>query len=192
MSAPLNITPCFTEVELGRAMPMFYVVGKNKLIIMTLLTLGCYSIYWEYKNWRIYRTATGERIWPLARAIFSLFFIYSLFMKIDRQLRAANRHYNWRPYALMLCAVLRVGVNCYVVLVMTELKAFFPIGLALLMFDMYCKLRVQAAINHLERDPEGLRNAKITLANFIWIALGGVIWFFFISGALLIIEAGKF
>jgi hypothetical protein len=186
MNAPFQNTTCITNKKINNVAPTFYVVSKDKLIIMSFLTFGYYFIYWNYKNWKTYRTATGERIWPVARTIFGLFFIYSLYIKIDRRLRIANRHYNWHPYLLILCALLNVGVNTYVVLVATEPKVFFPIGLASLAFGTYCQLRVQAAINHLEQDPEGRQNTKITLANFAWIALSCVIWFFCISGTLLV------
>jgi hypothetical protein len=186
MNAPLQKRLCDIDDELKETPPTFYIVSKNKLIIMSLLTFGCYVIYWNYKNWKTYRAATGEKIWPLARTIFGLFFIYSLYMRIDRQLRVAKRHYNWHPYSLVLCAVLNACINIYGALFAINHHILILIGLASLTFGTYCQLRVQAAINHYEQDPAGRQNAKITLANFAWIALGGVFWFFFIYGALLV------
>jgi hypothetical protein len=186
MSAHLKTTPCCTEVELGSAMPMFYVVGKNKLVIMLCMTFGYYFIYWNYRNWKAYRLAVGAKIWPVGRTVLGIFFLYSLFMKIDRQLRISKRHYNWHPQNLMVGAILAAGISTYICVVGVNSKAIFPITLTLLIFQSFIMLRVQTAINRLEGDPEGDQNAKLTLLNYAWIAAGSIIWFFVICGTLML------
>ena len=131
MSAHLKTTPCCTEVELGSAMPMFYVVGKNKLVIMLCMTFGYYFIYWNYRNWKAYRLAVGAKIWPVGRTVLGIFFLYSLFMKIDRQLRISKRHYNWHPQNLMVGAILAAGISTYICVVGVNSKAIFPMLSAL-------------------------------------------------------------
>lgn len=186
MSTPLKITPCFTEVELGRAKPMFYVVGKNKLIIMLCMTFGYYFVYWNYKNWKTYRLAENVKIWPACRAVLGIFFLYPLFVKIDRQLRISKRHYNWHPYSLMLGVIVATGLSTYFCVAGINPEAVFPIALSFLIFQTFLLFRVQTAINHLEGDPEGHQNAKLTLSNYAWMAVGSIIWFFYIYGAFML------
>ena len=187
MSAHLKTTPCCTEVELGSAMPMFYVVGKNKLVIMLCMTFGYYFIYWNYRNWKAYRLAAGAKIWPVGRTVLGIFFLYSLFMKIDRQLRISKRHYNWHPQNLMVGVILAAGISTYLCVVGVNPKVVFSMALAFLIFQSFLLLRVQTAINHLEGDPEGHQNAKLTLSNYAWIAAGSIIWFFLICGTLMLV-----
>jgi hypothetical protein len=186
MIAPLKSKPCFTEAELSKAMPMFYVVGKNKLVIMLCMTFGYYLIYWNYRNWKAYRMAVGAAIWPVGRTVLGIFFLYSLFMKIDRQLRISKRHYNWHPHNLMVGVIVAAGISTYLCIVGVDPKAVFPIALAFLIFQSFLLLRAQTAINHLEEDPEGHQNAKLTLSNYAWIAVGSIIWFFVICGTLML------
>ncbi len=62
----------------------FYVVSPKKFTVMYVGTLGFYGFYWMYKNWSIYRVASGEKIWPIARAIFFIFFLHSLCSKVTQ------------------------------------------------------------------------------------------------------------
>lgn len=85
--------------------PRFYIVSKNKFIVMFLLTLGYYYTYWLYKNWKTYRIATNARVLPLIRTIMGMLFTYSLHMKIDRQLYISHTHYKWHPRLLALSLI---------------------------------------------------------------------------------------
>ena len=53
----------------------FYVVGITKFIVLFLATFGIYSVYWFYRNWKLYKIHNNEDIYPVARAIFSIFFV---------------------------------------------------------------------------------------------------------------------
>lgn len=63
----------------------FLAVSPLKLVIMCLGTFTFYQLYWIYKNWRLYQQRTGDDIWPAARTIFGVFFIYQLFKQINVQ-----------------------------------------------------------------------------------------------------------
>ncbi len=51
--------------------PLFANVGVKKLIIMSVGTLGLYTLYWDYQNWRLLeqRTHNGGRQVLLLRLI---------------------------------------------------------------------------------------------------------------------------
>ena len=55
-----------------------------RFILLSLLTLGLYKTYWFYKDWAAIKKAERTRIHPLLRALFYMFFIYSLFERMDR------------------------------------------------------------------------------------------------------------
>ncbi len=61
---------------------VFFQVSVKKLVIMFFVTMGLYQIYWFYKHWSIVQERECSTIWPIARAIFSLFFCYGLFGRI--------------------------------------------------------------------------------------------------------------
>ena len=60
----------------------YYCLPAIKLAILSLATLGLYSIFWFYENWRIIKIYDKSNIHPFARAIFSVFYGLSLFKKI--------------------------------------------------------------------------------------------------------------
>lgn len=80
----------------------FFVVAPRKLVLMVLLSQGMYSFYWLYKHWACYRQATGAKVLPLVRAFFSVFFFYSLVMKISQKLALDGVSYRWWPRSLAL------------------------------------------------------------------------------------------
>lgn len=65
---------------------MFYGVGVSKFIILSILTWGLFTFYWFYKNFSLYKKRFDDDSMPLARAIFSPIFAYSLFIVVNMQL----------------------------------------------------------------------------------------------------------
>jgi hypothetical protein len=61
----------------------FFAVSLQKLVLMSLCTLGLYQVFWHYKNWEYVKQRENSDIMPFWRAIFSIFFCYSLFRKIS-------------------------------------------------------------------------------------------------------------
>ena len=60
----------------------FYNTSIKKLVILSICSLGIYEVYWFYKNWKAVRESTGEKLSPLARGIFAIFFCHNLFQRI--------------------------------------------------------------------------------------------------------------
>lgn len=58
------------------------VISLNKFIFLSLISLGLYPIWWMFKAWRFFLIKDKLNIMPAARAIFSIFFLYSLFNHI--------------------------------------------------------------------------------------------------------------
>jgi hypothetical protein len=57
-------------------------IDSGKFLLLYFLSIGLYGIWWMYKMWRFFREKDSSDIMPAWRAIFGVFFIYSLFEKI--------------------------------------------------------------------------------------------------------------
>jgi hypothetical protein len=62
--------------------PLYFPISFSKFIVMNFGTFGLYRIYWFYQNWKLIKEREGRDIVPIARAIFQIFFAYSLFKHI--------------------------------------------------------------------------------------------------------------
>ena len=79
---PIAVVADIIPVEEVAAEPPFFAVSVAKLAVMSVCTFSVYEVYWFYKNWQ--RIAERERgsVWPLARAIFAVFYCYPCFARI--------------------------------------------------------------------------------------------------------------
>ncbi|MVN78176.1 hypothetical protein GO988_17750 [Hymenobacter sp. HMF4947] len=59
-------------------------LSLTKFTALCLATGGLYGLWWQYKTWRFFKQRQQSDIWPVARAIFSLFTINELFKNIGR------------------------------------------------------------------------------------------------------------
>jgi len=175
------------EFEKAGGGPQFYVVSTFKFSVLYFSTLGLYILYWFYKNWALYKNVTGEKMWPVARAIFSIFFAHALFVGVDDALKNKGNSYSWDPRLFASGYILLSIVNY----VMDRLSAkdigspYTDIAsLAVLPILYFTLLTPQKAINMSQNDPTGSDNNRITAANFGWIFIGVLLWILGIIGLL--------
>lgn len=167
--------------------PTFYVVSRKKLAILFIATAGLYGIYWFYKNWRNYKFhPSGDRsIWPVPRAIFSIFFTHALFREIK-----ANGHdkpvlAEWNNESHATKLVLTMIVSSVL-----DRLSYRSIGspytdfasLVILAPWLTQLLSAQHMINAGCGDPDGASNSRLTNANYVWIVLGVIFWILVIVG----------
>lgn len=167
--------------------PAFYVVGTMKFLLLYVATLGMYSIYWFYRNWSNYRDATREDIWPIPRAIFSVFFTHALFRAVEERLRANGRDYGWSPGVLATFIVILMIVSNVIDRMAARVEtvgAADVASLLLLLPIAFAMLRAQGAINLACDDAEGAGNQRLTGANILWIGVGLIFWIFLAIGLL--------
>lgn len=174
--------------------PMFYVVAPRKAAILFLGTVGYYGIYWFFKQWDCYKdhqpyaSKFGSTIWPVPRALFSIFFYHALFDKIreygNRHAAVAAWHstsHAWLMVVLtLLSGCLDRAANKSLGSPTTDL-----LSLLILLPLLLGMLRAQRMINVSCDDPDGAGNAALTGANYAWIAFGAVIWLLIAVGLLL-------
>jgi hypothetical protein len=163
----------------------FYVVSAAKFAVLYLITFGLYSVYWNYKHWAMIKRARNGDEWPVARAIFSIFFQHSLTAEIEQRLRRQKIAFDWNPNARATAIVIvtlamslldrldRIGFDEPIYSVLTI--ACVPI-LAIL------RLQVQRAANAACNDANGRSNANFTAANIIWCVLGVLLWALILIG----------
>ncbi len=60
----------------------YFSLPNKKFIILSLLTAGFYEFVWFYKNWKAVKIQENKKILPFWRAVFSVFFCYSLLKRI--------------------------------------------------------------------------------------------------------------
>ncbi|EAR59985.1 hypothetical protein [Neptuniibacter caesariensis] len=166
----------------------FYVVGVTKFTILFFATFALYPLYWFYRNWRAHKEATNANIWPVPRAIFSIFFTHSLFSIIDASLKSTGKSYNWKPSLVAtLYVVFSIVSHMLDRLSMKEIGSPLTdvLSLAILPALYYPLLIAQKAVNQLEGDPEGEANQSLTVPNFLWMLLGIIFWALAIFGLLI-------
>lgn len=170
--------------ELNDQEQQFYVVSKLKFTLLFVMTFGLYEYYWLAVNWYRHRKATGISVWPIARAVFPIFFTHTLITAIDERLNKKNTKYSWNPSLWALLYVLtgiaygiwdrlnefylgssEANIKSYVTLTTITECTF-------MLIDFYILLQVQKAINIGHADPTGSSNRKLTVINFFWLLLG--------------------
>jgi hypothetical protein len=62
----------------------FLYISESRFIVMSILTLGIFEIYWNYKNWSYIKKRDNLDIQPVWRAIFGIFYIHSLLSFIEQ------------------------------------------------------------------------------------------------------------
>lgn len=168
----------------------FYVVSIPKFCVLYVATFGIYGLYWFYMHWQRYRRGHGqhESIWPVPRALFSIFFTHALVARIATVLGPGRRDVRWSPGSLATTyVVFEIASNILSRLAdrgigspmtgILAVAAIAPIALAL--------MQIQTAASHACGDPDGSSNRRFTWANICWIALGLIFWTLMLIGIFL-------
>lgn len=160
---------------------MFYIVSQRKFTILFLATFGLYNFYWFYRNWSLVRQesrlngGSDGDIWPVARAIFALFFVHSLFREVEAHAAARVRPLTWdhksHATGLVVMLIASNAVNR-----MQDNVLSNALVLVLLFAICYSERSAQRYINASCGDPLGKSNGQLNWINYVWIVLGCVFW----------------
>lgn len=171
--------------------PMFYVVSLRKFTILFLTTFGWYQVYWFYKNWDCFKdrhpsaSEVGTTIWPVPRALFSIFFTHSLFRKIKEHAPDDPRIAAWHQSTHATLLVVLIVVSNVAAKVADRFVEDFWLTLFALVMVLPLMLvtrAAQAKANIACGDPQGASNATLTIANYIWMVLGCLFWLAVLAG----------
>jgi hypothetical protein len=173
---PIAVVADITPLEDVAAESPFFAVSVAKLAVMSVCTFSLYEVYWFYKNWQ--RIAERERVsvWPLARAIFAVFYCYPCFARIRDHEGVSQL--DSRLYALPLA----IGF------IATSLTWRLPdpwvfISLSSFLF----LLPIQSNVNRLNAlaSPSHDRNSRFSGWNWAAVVIGGGLMLLAIAGVFL-------
>lgn len=179
--------------ELVSRRTRYFPVSEDKLMTLYILSFGLYGVYWFYKNWKCQEPLMDKKIYPVWRAIFSIFFTHSLFKGIDQQASHLDQRHQFKASALatfyvftivMSNVVDRVAMNTGI---LDSLPNSFIVitSLALFLLSTYPLLKVQSTVNRINNDMLGYLNYRYSLANYALMAIGIVLWLSIALGLLL-------
>jgi hypothetical protein len=143
----------------------FWAVSLQKLIVMSVFTIGLYQFYWFYKNWDFINDRQKLRIKPIWRSIFRYIFCYSLFNRVRQAAREVNINTRISP------ALLTVA---YIVLNIFE-RLPHP-GIWISFLSILILLPVQNLINKIHKQvaPHSEINNRYLKANIVTIVIGAI------------------
>ena len=167
--------------------PRYYVVAPFKFMLLSIMTFGLYFVYWFYKNWQMIKVRDGDDSWPVARAIFYIFFTHSLCTDIDIRARERDPHYSWGPGTIATAFVALSVISNLIDRIVPDEYFDGPMLLAtlspVLILPMIL-LQAQKAINFACRDDRGNTNRRITASNIAWIIVFAIVWIVVIIGVI--------
>ena len=163
----------------------FYTVSHKKFLILFLGTFGIYTVYWFYKHWSLYKKSADEQMWPVMRAIFSIFFTHALFslfeMKYQNKTGEAPKSINSLATLFVVISILgniggQLADNGYGV-PFSYYSSFIALPIA-----CWCLSQAQSLANYASDDVNGSSNSKLTSLNYLWLVIGSIFWFLMLFG----------
>lgn len=170
----------------------FFPVSEGKLITLYILSFGLYGIYWFYKNWKLQQSKIDKKIFPVLRAVFSIFFTHSLFNRINN---SAGKLPQKQRFNANILATVFVGAIIFSNIIdplslntslLEDLPSsgIFVTSLIIFLFSVYPLVVVQATVNRINNDMLGYLNHKYSLWNYLLIVLGVLFWLMLAMGLL--------
>lgn len=173
--------------------PRYYVVSPTKFLLLSILTAGLYLAYWMYRNWRQIKAVDNSNIWPVPRGIFSIFFMHSLLADVQASFVRQGKDYEWNPTLIattfVALAVISTVAGQFVNYTAQSMLIYLPL-LAMPVLYGIVLLGAQKGINAASDDVGGSGNANLTVANYLWMIFGVLMWAINIFAAYAMMQAG--
>lgn len=84
---------------------LFFQIGTEKLIELSLATFGLYGLIWNYHNWLQIERQNGN-VNPFFRTVFSVIYQYDLYRRVHQQSQQDSERTRWSPARIYLLYVL--------------------------------------------------------------------------------------
>jgi len=151
----------------------FYPVSVGKFLLLSIITFGLYPIFWFAKNWRLVKDQEKSNIYPIARAIFGVFFFSNLASKVLKSAKERGYDRSYSPGLLavgyfMLSLLFKLQNN-YWLLGFLSLFPFIPVLEAIL----YNNEKSQNP----QRDFDRYKTGEI-----VALVIGGILWLLVLIG----------
>lgn len=126
----------------------FLYIPINRLIWVSILSFGIYTIYWFSANWTAIKKISGEKIEPFWRGVFSVFYSNKPFYLALKQAKVLGYNDGYNVNAMVTFYVLSVIVNRIVDKIPDTTLTFDLLWLIIgVMLMIYPLIQVQKAIN---------------------------------------------
>ena len=150
---------------------LFFQIGSEKLIELSLASFGLYGLLWTYQNW-IQIQRQDPTVKPLLRTLLAIIYQLDLYRRVHHQAQADKETPRWSP------------VRVYVLFVIFNLIPIWllftghPWAFLVIMLTLLPNLLVNQAINQVHDKRMHFFAQNTDLTGFDWgILIGGlVIW----------------
>jgi hypothetical protein len=146
----------------------------KKFVFLFIVSLGLYNIWWMFKVWKIFRNRENSDIMPAARAIFAIFFLHSLFDKVQELAKSKGYTQSFSSTAYF------IGFVAF------NMSSRLPGGLWVISFlSVLCLLPALEAFNYgIKHSGEYkvIEDESFNQNQIILIVIGTIIWLFSIVG----------
>lgn len=172
-TVPLDLQIAYAHVEEQR------IISLNRFIFLSVISFGLYPIWWIFEAWRFFMQKDKLDIMPAARAIFAVFFIYSLFNRIQNYAEA----YGYRAkFSSALMCIGYIGGS-----MLAQLPdPYLLISVAAFVF----LIPAFQALNDAKQNTQGLKIVhihKFSTPQWILAIFGSIFWLLILA-ALFILE----
>lgn len=154
------------------------IISLKKFIFLSVISLGLYELWWIFKAWRFFAIKDHLNIMPAARAIFSIFFLYSLFKKIREYAKAQGDvqefSAGWMYIGYILFALVFANLP----------DPYWLISSVSFMF----LIPAFVALNHAKKQDDQLNaviQEKFSIAQIFVIIIGSIFWILLLIGFFL-------
>lgn len=159
----------------------FFAISPLKLFVLSFFTVGLYTIYWFYRNWKAVHEDTGEPLSPFWRAIFSTFTAFFLFRKVARAV-AGKPHAKAYRHGLMATLFIFTDLIVSVLFRVLEYGTFdsqsrlILSGVIVLAFvgNSLAVVATQQTVNRYLADIDGAGNSKTGAGSRVLMIFGFV------------------
>jgi len=173
--------------------PPLFAVSEGKLLTLYLLSFGLYGVYWFYKNWQLQQPSMDKKIYPLLRAIFSIFFTHSLFKRINKQASKLEKKHRFNANLLATIYVVTIVLSHLtdrISMAVDDASAgtgfalhdalsgntVIIISVGIFLLSAIPLVQVQATANRINDDMLGYLNHRYSVWNYMLIATGTFFW----------------
>jgi hypothetical protein len=167
--------------------PALFSSTTLKVVVLSLATLNCYEFYWFYKQWTTIRSRSGEKMLPFWRVVFVIFWIYPCFNRIKAAADAAGLQGGQQhlPALAAVYIISAILLNIMGVLP-SEYDALQIINLVFFGLEVFALAQANrvASQTNVRLNPDYKDFARFTAWNWVWIAIGAVVWILIAIGAV--------
>jgi len=153
-------------------------ISLNKFIILTIITLGLYGLWWNYKSWRFFQQKEQVDMLPAFRALFSILFLIPLLNRIQKFAHAEGYDESYSSVLLF--------IGFFIV----QLLVYLPDPYWLIsLLNVAFLVPAFNALNYAKRNSPNIKiqeQESFNARQVVLIVIGSIFWFLLIVGFIVV------